>query len=164
MNEVELTLVRPFYLKMMGLNALRLTEELWASLVATGRTVTVSEVGSMLRSGMWRPVVMGTWFSVVVPPEQIIDDLVVAMSRSQGSLTAPPLAATATLVAGAGAVPAMITYLEFIMAPIRRDGSEDIVAAAVEHLGTQPPIIPSDKGRQAFRDILDVATSLRNAS
>jgi hypothetical protein len=163
MNAVESTYVRPFYLKMMGLNAVRLTEELWASVIAAGRTITAGEVSTLLGTGMWRPVVMGAWFSLTVPAEQILDDLVLAMSRSQGSLTAPPLAAAATLVAGTRAVPAMITFIEAMVASTRPDGSQDIVAAAVEHLGMQPPVAPSDRGRHAFHDILGVARRLRDA-
>jgi hypothetical protein len=164
MNEIETNLVKPFYLTMMGLNALRATGDLRTGLLAAARMVTVDEVSWMLRTGHWRPVVMGAWFSPAVPAEPVRGDLLAAMARSQGSLTAPPLAAAATVVAGASAVPAMISYLEFITASGRPDGSEDVVAAAVEHLGAESPVIPTDEGRRSFRGLHDVAMSLRETA
>jgi hypothetical protein len=163
MDEIESTFVKPFYLKMMGLNALGVADDLWSDLVAAGRTVTVREVSWMLRTGHWRPVVMGAWFSVTVAAELVHDDLTVAMSRSQGSLTAPPLVAAATLVAGTAAVPAMTTYIEFMTTSAFGDGSEDVVAAAVEHLGAQAAIPPTDEGRRAFLGVYDVAVRLGDA-
>jgi hypothetical protein len=122
MNEIESSFVMPFYLKMMGLNALHLTDELWASLIVTGRAVAASDVRWMLRASHWRPVVMGAWFSLAVPAESVMDDLLTAMSESKGSLTASPLAAAATLVAGRAAVPAMVDYINFIGAPFDATG------------------------------------------
>ncbi|GAA0917068.1 DUF6000 family protein [Virgisporangium aurantiacum] len=163
MNEIESTFVKPFYLKMMGLNALRTADDLWADLIAASRTVTVREVRWMLRTGHWRPVVMGAWFSVAVTAEPVRDDLMAAMSQSRGSLTAPPLAAAATLVAGTAAVPAMTSYIEFMTASAFRDGSENVVAAAVEHLRGEVAIVPTDEGRRAFLGIHDVAIRLGDA-
>lgn len=163
MNEIESRFVKPFYLKMMGLNALRLTDELRGSLIATGRVVAATDVKWMLQAGNWRPVAMGAWFSLAVPAESVMDDLLTAMSKSKGSLTAPPLAAAATLVAGTAAVPAMVDYINFIATPARRDGSEAVVAAAVEYLGSDPTIALPDSARHTFRDIYDVATRLLEA-
>lgn len=163
MNEIESSFVKPFYLKMMGLNALRLTDELRASLIVAARTVRTSDVRWMLQSGHWRPVVMGAWFSLAVPTESVMDDLLTAMSESKGSLTAPPLAAAATLLAARAAVPAMVDYIDFIVVPGRPDGSEAIVAAAVEYLGSDPVIALTDETRRTFRDIHDVAIRLRQA-
>ena len=160
LNPTELTFVKPFYLKMMGLNALGVGEDLWAQLVEIGRAATAPDVGWMLRTGHWRPVVMGAWFSLAVPSEAIVDDLLSAMRESKGSLTAPPLAAAATLVAGRAAVPAMTDYIDFIMEPVRRDGSESVVAAAVHHLGEETGIAVSDHARQSFHDLHGVALRL----
>jgi hypothetical protein len=106
---------------------------------------------------------MGAWFSVAVVAEPVRDDLVATMSPSKGSLTAPPLAAAATLVAGTAAVPATTTYIEFMTASAFRDGSEKVVAAAVEHLGAEVAIVPTEEGRRAFRGIRGVATRLADA-
>lgn len=163
MNEIESTFVKPFYLKMMGLSALHRADELWASLTVASRSVTESNVRWMLQAENWRPVVMGAWFSLAVPAESVMDDLLTAMSESKGSLTAPPLSAAATLVAGSSAVPAMVSYINFIMDPGRRDGSQHVVAAAIEHLGSNPVIAPTDEGHRTFRDLHDLAVRLREA-
>ena len=164
LHKIESNLVKPFYLKMMGLNGLRVSDEFWAGMVAASRVVTVSEVNWMLSTGTWRPVVMGAWFSVAVPAESVRDNLLAAMAQSHGSLTAPPLAAAATIVAGPVAVPSMTAYLEYIMAPTRRDGSEDVVAAAMEYVGAKPALAPTGQGRQTFHDIARVAMRLRDDS
>jgi hypothetical protein len=148
---------------MLGLNALHVADDLWVMLVETGRRVSAADVRWMLRGGHWRPVVMGAWFSLAVPAEGIADDLLTAMTESKGSLTSPPLTAAAALVAGRAAVPAMIDYLNFITQPTRRDGSESIVAAAIEHLNADPGIVPSDYARQSLNDLCDLGSRLRNA-
>lgn len=158
MNPVEAAFVVPYYQKMMGCNG-RNAMRLWPALAESARVVTVDDVSYLLRTALWRPVVMGAWFSLVVPAEEIRDDLLAAMARSRGSLTAPPLATAATVVAGARAVPAMTAYLDFIMD--RPDGSQDFVAAAMEHVGAEPPIVPGEERRQMFRDLLGVALRLR---
>jgi hypothetical protein len=106
---------------------------------------------------------MGAWFSLAVPPESVMDDLLTAMSESKGSLTAPPLAAAATLLAGSAAVPAMVGYVNFIMEPGRRDGSESFVAAGLEYLGSDPVIAVTNEARQTFHDVHGVGTRLREA-
>lgn len=163
LNPIESRFVKPYYLKMMGLNALHLADHLWATLIETGRGVSAADVRWMLGTGHWRPVVMGAWFSLAVPAERIADDLLIAMTESKGSLTAPPLAVAAALGAGRAAVPAMINFINFNMEPTRRDGSESIVAAAIEHLGAGPHMVPSDSARQSFNDLWDVGSRLRNA-
>ncbi|MGI5240100.1 hypothetical protein [Dactylosporangium sp. CA-139066] len=163
MNEIELTFVKPFYRQMMGLNARRWADELWPDLTTAGRRVTGSDVSWMLRTGHWRPVVMGAWFSLAVPAESITDDLLSAMAESRGSLTAGPLATAATLVAGRNAVTAMADYLAFVFGLGRRDGSQHVVAAAMEYLGADPVVDPGDDGRRQFRVLHDVAIRLREA-
>ncbi|GAA4261861.1 hypothetical protein [Dactylosporangium darangshiense] len=161
MNEIELAFVKPFYRRMAGLGALRWADELWADLTVAGRHVTQTDVSWMLRTGHWRPEVMGAWFSLAVPAESITDDLLPAMAGSRGSLTAGPLAIAATLAAGLDAVSAMTDYLTFILD--RADGSQFVVAAAVEHLGSDPAIDPTAAGRRQFRDLYEVAVRLREA-
>jgi hypothetical protein len=160
LSPVELAFVKPFYLKMMRSKALIVPDDLWDQVVDAGRVVTVADVNFMLRSENWRPVLMGAWFSLA-PVGSIVDDLIAAMSASRGSLTAPPLAAAATLLAGAAAVPAMMNYIDFITDPRRRDGSEAVVAAAVEHLGRDAAITVTDHARTMFVDLYNVASRLR---
>ncbi|MEV0272563.1 hypothetical protein AB0H43_27620 [Hamadaea sp. NPDC050747] len=71
--------------------------------------------------------------------DSIMDALLVAMTASKGSLTAPPLAAAATVIAGDAAVPAMTVYADIMSASEWADGSQQVVAAAIEHLGAAPP-------------------------
>jgi hypothetical protein len=82
----------PFYLKMMGLNALSHQFQLSTPRDVARRT-TDDEVAGLLASD-WRPRVMGAWFTSgrarrlrVVPPG--------SLETSLESLTAPPLAAVA---------------------------------------------------------------------
>jgi hypothetical protein len=161
-TELESRFVNRFYLNMMGMNALRLTDDLRADVVAVGRTVSTGDVRSMLRVAS-RPAVMGAWFSLAVPAESIAKDLVIAMSRSGGSLTGPPLAVAATIVCGGAAVPAMVNYIDVILDPLRRDGSEAIVAAGMEYLGANPVVAPSAEARARFRDLREFALALREA-
>jgi hypothetical protein len=162
-NELESKAVKPFYLRMMGLSAVRHADGLQANFVVTARTVSVEDVRWLLGNSNWRPMVMGAWFSLAVPPESIMDALLAAMAASKGSLTAPPLAAAAAVVAGDAAVPAMTAYVSIMSASEWADGSQEVVAAAVEHLGADPGIVPSDTARIRFQEIRQVATSLRAA-
>ena len=72
----------------------------------------------------------GAWVQPCCPAESIVMDVGIAMSRSDGSLTGPPLAVAATIVCDR-AVPAMVHSIDVILAPVRRDGSEAIVAASL---------------------------------
>ncbi|MEV4138813.1 hypothetical protein AB0J72_42445 [Dactylosporangium sp. NPDC049742] len=161
MNEIETAFVKPFYRRMAGFGALRWADEMWADLTAAGRHVTQADVSWMLRTGHWRPEVMGAWFSLAVPAESITADLLPAMAGSRGSLTAGPLAVAAALVAGPDAVTAMTDYLTFILN--RPDGSQFVVAAAVEHLGSDPVIDPTAAGRRQFQNLHEFAVRLREA-
>jgi hypothetical protein len=163
MADLESRFVWPFCLDMLGTNPLRLSDERRTALIAAGRTATVGDVRSLLRVGAWRNVVMGAWFSLAVAPESIMQDLVAAMSRSAGSLTAPPLAVAASIVAGQAAAPAMAHYLSVIVGPPHRDGSEEIVAAGLELLGADAVVSASDDARRGFRDLSEFAIRLREA-
>lgn len=158
MTALEERAVQPFYLKMMGLNAGRHSSELWSDLVAEGSRVSLDEVKSLLNVGAWRPVVMGAWFSTRFAGENIGAELSRAMASSQGSLTAPPLAAACAVVLNNDAVLAMSRYVE---ADPGRDGSAGLVAAGIEHLSGSAPVAVADEDRLAFTQLLDVATRLR---
>ena len=100
MESVEQRLVTPFYLAMMGLNATEHAGDRWDDLVRVGRTATVTDVKQLLAGGAWRPVVMGAWLSVAFSPKDLGPDLLLAVTRCQGSFTAPPLSVAAYLVSG----------------------------------------------------------------
>ena len=158
MTSLEERAVQPFYLEMMGLNALHLSFGLWPELVTEAKAVTLDDAKWLLRVGAWRPVVMGAWFSVRFPAAEIGQELRRAMAVSQGSLTAPPLAVACVVVSGIDAVPEMRQYVE---ADPGQDGSASFVAAGIEHLGGPPVGSVADEDRQAFERLVDVATSLR---
>jgi hypothetical protein len=79
MDPVEQRLALPFYLKMMGLNARQVPDQLWDDLVRAGQTARLSEVKQLLAPDHWRLVVMGAWFSLKFSREQIGDDIHVAI-------------------------------------------------------------------------------------
>ncbi|MFI2366674.1 hypothetical protein [Promicromonospora sp. NPDC019610] len=164
LSELEQRLVAPFYLPMMAAGAAGLEPELRDELVQVSATVTLEEVRQLLRSGwMWRPLVMGTWFALAVPGDEIKDDVVTAMASSAGGLTAPPLAAVSALLAGAEAIGAMQTCAEWIGDPARRDGSYEVVAAAIAHVGGTPPVVASPSAVSDFRELYQRADELRHA-
>lgn len=59
LSPLETTLVLPFYLKLMRLNATWIGEEVWDELVVVGPTAALDDVLWLLQVGAWRPVVMG---------------------------------------------------------------------------------------------------------
>jgi hypothetical protein len=161
---MEQRLVLPFYLSMMGANALSLEPDERSELVRVSTTATAGEVRQLLGSGwQWRPLVMGTWFALALPSDEIEDDVVAAMASSAGGLTAPPLAAVSALLAGAEAIGAMRTYAEWIADPSRSDGSHELVAAAIAYLGGSPPVVPSSEAMETFQSLYQRADDLRHA-
>ena len=158
MTALEERAVDPFYLKMMRLNALEYSSELWPGLVAAASDVTLDDAKWLLRVGAWRPVVMGGWFSVRFPAEDIGEDLRRAMGRSSGSFTAPPLAVACVVVCGTDALPEMGGYVQRDPA---QDGSAGFVAAAIEYLDGPLVGTVTDQDRQDFAGLLQVANNLR---
>ena len=152
----EERLVQPFYLKMMGLNALENANELWGDLLRAGDSASLAEVTALLGQGHWRAVVMGAWFSLKFDRELIGDDLKRAVNMCLGSLTAPPLAVAAAVVIGSDAAATLIDYVN--RGP---RGSESFVAAVVADLGRDAPIAFDDGDRRAVMGMFDVAHRLR---
>jgi len=99
-DPVEKRLAHPFYLKMMGLNAVTNADALWEDLVAAGRGATEDEVKRLLSPDHWRPVVMGSWFSLKFGRDQVGDSLMDAVGLCRGTLTAPSLTVAAATVIG----------------------------------------------------------------
>jgi len=158
MTQLEEWAVSPFYLQMMGLNAHDRSPEVWAELVTVGAEVSLDDVTWLLNVGAWRPVVMGAWFSTRFADGEIGPVLRRAMAASQGSLTAPPLAVACAVVAGAGALPEMRSFVESEVG--RDDGSMAFVSAGIEHLGGDSVVAVTDDERRAFDQLLDVASRL----
>ena len=92
MSPDEDRLVAPFYLDMMGTNAIEYADaELLRSVAALGRDASVVDVVWLLR-GAWRPRVMGAWFSLLHDSDAVTRAVLQSLETSVGSLTAPPLA------------------------------------------------------------------------
>ncbi|WP_028642192.1 hypothetical protein [Nocardioides sp. URHA0020] len=161
MDPVEERLVHPFYLEMMGLNALLNAEALWDDLALEGRRATEADVKQLLAPNHWRPVVMGSWFSLKFGRDQVGGDLASAIGLCRGTLTAPPLSVAAAIVIGDDAVPTLLDYIERDLE--RQYGSATFVAAVVEVLGSDAPVSPEDRDRGALGSMLAVAHRLRSA-
>jgi hypothetical protein len=137
-TSVEDRLVAPFYLSMMGINAIRhANANVLQDLVAVGRDTSVEEVVGLLR-GTWRPRVMGAWFSLLHDNETVTRAVLQSLRTSSGSLTAPPLTVAAVLLAEHAAHSAMA---EYVARDVAQDwGSAAFVTAAIEHLDSRTPI------------------------
>jgi len=153
--------VRPFYLKMMGLNALQHADALWADLTRAGRRATEADVKQLLAPDHWRPVVMGSWFSLRFGPDQVGGDLLHAIDMCGGTLTAPPLAVAAAIVIGEDAAPALLDYIDRDIE--RQQGAATYVAAVLEELGATARVSPDEDDRGAIVSLIDVAQRLRSA-
>lgn len=134
---------------------------MWENLVRAGRGCGLAEVKQLLTPDHWRPVVMGSWFSLKFSRDQIGDDLRSAISLCRGSLTAPPLSVAAAVVIGKGAVPALSDYID--RDHERQYGAAGFVAAVVSELGVKPALSPEDRDSSALASMLDVAHRLRSA-
>jgi hypothetical protein len=160
-DPVEARLVAPYYLSMMGSNALDVGAAAWAPMVTAGRSATAEEVVGLLASENWRPVVMGAWFSLRHDASEVAPCLVEAVGRSQGWLTAPPLAVAAALVVGPAAGQALTAYVSRFAGS--GEESTGFVAAAAAALGSASLRRASRSDRAAYTQLLEVAERLRTA-
>jgi hypothetical protein len=163
-QQPELNYVAPFYLQMMRTNAVRQSPQLLAEIVETTRSAESSTVIALL-AGSWRPQVMGAWLSVRFTDAAVTSALLRSLATSSGSLTSPPLAAAAVLVAGPGAMNALVQYYEADVAG--QWGASGWIAAAAEHLeqnhGATNRLPTADpNARQTFEALLSIARQLRD--
>ena len=158
--------VVPFYLQMMRLNAVgRDVSE--SALLAAARTIAPDEVLALLRDRNWRPQVMGAWFSVRHAAPDVVDGVLQALRESRGSLTAPPLATAAVVLAGPAAAQALRAYLRVDLD--HGLGADRFIAATLEHIGAPVDdadlaglqVTPAD--RHALQELLALAHQLRSA-
>ena len=127
--------VKPFYLDMMGVNALSQAEEHIPALQRLGPTLDPADLIRLLR-GQWRPRVMGAWFALFHAPSTVGDEVLRSLETAAGSLTAPPLATVAVYLLDTTAIPSLATYASSAVAS--QDGSGRFIAAALEHLDAVP--------------------------
>jgi hypothetical protein len=156
----EARLVAPFYLRMMGTNAIQYADdELLHSVAAVGRDASVVDVVWLLR-GEWRPRVMGAWFSLLQDSDAVTRAVLQSLETSAGSLTAPPLAVAAVLLAKHEAQSSLTQYLA---QDVLHDwGSAAFVGAAIEHVGGRAPMELSDRDRSGFEQLHEVGKALRD--
>jgi hypothetical protein len=160
-DPVEKRLAHPFYLKMMGLNALHNAGVLWDDMIRAGHDATEAEVKQLLAPDHWRPVVMGSWFSLKFDRDQVGDNLLSAIGLCRGTLTAPPLSVAAAVVIGEEAALPLADYIERDLE--RQYGAASFVGAVVEHLGAVAPVSPEDRDRNGLVNMLDLASRFRSA-
>ena len=168
-SDREARLVKPFYLEMMQLNAIRHGADLASAIVTASRAADRDDIVALLR-GDWRPNVMGAWLSLARNDLPTSDEVLSSLGRSYGSLTSPPLAVAAVVLANERALPALRGYVD-------RDqqggwGAAPFAKAAIRFLGGATERDPSeavDLNFQAdtadvhFRAMLEVAMLLRRA-
>ncbi|GAA1280601.1 hypothetical protein Psi02_67320 [Planotetraspora silvatica] len=149
----------PFYLAMMGLNAVRHGVP-FDALREVARGTTDDEVAELLASH-WRPRVMGAWLASG-RTQRLEAALLESLETSLGTLTAPPLATVALHGLGAKAVPSLTTYLRLDLE--HRRGSASFVAAVLERLDVTPTgVAIGDRDRRAVDGMLIVARRLAKA-
>lgn len=160
MNQARLDeLVSPFYLDFMRRNSLTpAAADLLPAVLEAGRTTTTYEVVQLLRDS-WRTEVMGAWYALLHPRDEIGDALAIAFERCGGSLTSPPYAVAVAILLGVDAVPTMLAYVEKDAA--NQWGECGFVAAALENLGaTGSPCEPHEDDRRDFALMLSLAQSV----
>lgn len=158
LNAREATLVLPFYMNLMSSNATWVGHEVWDELVDVGRSVEIDDVVWLLRVGAWRPVVMGAWLSLRFEPEHVGAEVLKALRDSGGSLTTPPLATAAVILAGPDAIPALRDSRARI-----HEASSPTLDAAIEHLGAGALGDLGQEQKAAFAEMLAFGTRLRHA-
>jgi hypothetical protein len=153
-------LVKPFYLDMMGINAIQYADaDVLRNVLAVGREASAADVVWLLRSE-WRPRVMGAWFSLLHDDEAVTRAVLRSLETSAGSLTAPPLAVAAVLLANHGAAKGALA--DYLVRDVSHDwGSAGFVGAALEHLAERVPMKPSNRDRSSFEQLHAIAKAVR---
>jgi len=151
----KMTLVQPFYLQLMGLNAADASDEFLNEAAGVGRRTTPHEVVELLRAD-WRPRAVGAWFALLHDRSAMNAAVLESLRTSAGSLTAPGLAVAAVEIAASDALESLAVYCEQDQ---RRDmGSCGFVAAAIEHIGSSSTACEAiDRDRDDFASLLAVA-------
>lgn len=152
--------ITPFYLGMMGLNAVSAPTELLNEVVKAGKSLSAFEVAELLKDS-WRPVVMGAWFSLLQEDHGVNEAMLDALASSLGSLTSPSLSVAAIVLTGTEAASSLQEYLrcdlEF------EYGACGFVSAALEHLGVEfGSSVPSNEDRNDFLHLMGRAKWIRS--
>jgi hypothetical protein len=160
--EHRIELATPFYLKMMRLNALEYGADLLPEIAKKGALLDAADVIELLRDS-WRLTVMGAWFALLHDDAAVTAAVLDALEASAGSLTSPPLAVTAVVLAGRNAIPALEAYAASDDA--NGWGACGFAAAAAKYLGGSVGCGRSDTNADTedFDAMLALAQRLRAA-
>jgi len=120
--------VRPFYLKMMRLNAVRAPEGMLSEIRNRSQELSPKDVKRLLLAP-WRPRVMGTWYAIAAPHDEYEETICTSLRSSKGSLTAPALLAAVVLYAPAEGLEVIAEYARVDLAA-RWGAAADALAAA----------------------------------
>lgn len=160
LSDLERRCVVPFYLKMMGLNAIG-RDVPFDGLLTVARETTDDEVATLL-GAHWRPRVMGAWLASG-RAQRLKPALLASLETSGGSLTAPPLATVALHGLAETAVPSLTTYLRLDLE--HGWGSASFAAAVLERLGvTSASAAFDDQDRRHVDSMLLVARRIAEGS
>jgi hypothetical protein len=103
---------------------------------------------------------MGAWFSLLHDDETVTRAVLRSLETSAGSLTAPPLAVAAVLLADPEAAKGALA--EYLVQDVLHEwGSAGFVGAAMEHLAGRVHMEPSDRDRSSFEQMHAIATAMR---
>lgn len=127
MDAFTQTFVKPHYMRLMGLGALRHGLADAPEVRRLAGLLPPSRVNELLAAD-WRERVVGAWYAVAHPTPAVRAAVLRSLETSAGSLTAPPLATAAVFLNGSAALPALCTY-----------GSGRFVAAVIETFGGPTP-------------------------
>lgn len=155
--------VRPFYLKLMGFNAVAASDELLQEVHRRAGELRPAEVEGLLLSP-WRQRVMGTWYAIAAPREGYRDVIHQSLRSSQGSLTAPALLVAVIQYSGSDGLAAIADYARADVASSWGSADAARAAAAILSgaLGCANPLVASKPDElQRFRELIGVADRVR---
>lgn len=159
LTELERRCVAPFYLKMMGLNAL--SHQVPFGVVSEVARSTTDEEVAVLLASAWRPRVMGAWLASG-RAERLETELLQSLETSAGLLTSPPLAAVALHGLGVRTVPSLQAYLRNDLD--QQWGVASFTAAVLERVGSpSSQVAVTDRDRSTVDEMLTVTRRLAEA-
>jgi hypothetical protein len=157
--------VTPFYLRMMGLNAMEYGPALVDDIAAVAQSVTADDVVTLLRSA-WRERVMGAWLATIHDTPLVRTAVLQSLESCLGALTSPPLATVGVLQCGPESRNSLRLYR---IADLANEwGAVGFIDAAIEYL-EEPPSPDSDEShlrpedRSNLASLLAIAERLRAA-
>ena len=127
--------VSPFYLKLMGFNAMDVPADLITKVRERSRKLSAQDITQLLQMH-WRPRVMGAWYAIAARDASLSAEVHDSLETCLGHLTSPPLITAALAYPNASTASLFQDYIE---ADKRMQwGAAGFAAAALAHL--QPKI------------------------